>query len=108
MKCFQGEEIAGRPALPMHWLQPIKASEEFATAVPAQGERSESRPLFLQPWPPSPTQGRGWNLQSWTCAPAGTSPLAALRGCHAAPWPSGKRFPMSYRGQGEQPGVERR
>lgn len=40
MKCFQREEIAGSPALalPMHWLQLIKASEEFAMVVPVRGE----------------------------------------------------------------------
>lgn len=57
----------------MHWLQPIKASEEFAVALPARGERSESRPLFPQPRPPGPTQGQGWNLQSWLRAAAGAS-----------------------------------
>lgn len=63
---------------------------------PVRGEPLKDALCSCSPVPH--TLRRGWNLQSWTCAPTA---------CHAAPRPSGRAFPTFYPGRGEQGTAER-
>lgn len=103
MKCSRREEIAGSPTLPVHWLQPIKASKEFATRSLRGVSAVKAALCSLSPGIQSHTGPGLESAELDVCSPS-ASPLAAsvvsAALCHghreglscAIPWPGRAAF----------------
>lgn len=92
MKGFRREEIAESPALPVHWLQPVKASEEFATRSLRGVSAVKAALCSLSPGHPVPHNDGAGICRAGRVLPQRIALGGLGRGC-AVPWPSGRVVP---------------